>query len=201
MGSVYSNPAGRIAFKFQSYPMNYWYKYLGDMGKRLSTGSPGWDKTGTVKLSFANKYGILKHFIGMAGIVAALDTAGFDYSSSLLASWSPSKAKEREGRVPSGFKLGVANFRPSVGVRAFTAIKDMLSDDDYIRGRAKKDLNTLALSFAPGLLAYRDIEKAIERKSFKPVFFKTTYKRKKSARRNYPFYTPPRPFAAPRRPF
>jgi len=200
MGSVYSNPAGRIAFKFQSYPMNYIYKYLGEMGHRLWKGSPGWDKTGKMKLPLTQRAGIFKHFVGMAGIIAVLDKMGLDYSSSLLASWSPSKAEER-GSPFKGGKLGVANFRPSVGVRLFTATKDMWSDDAYIRGRAKKDLDNLKWSFAPGFLAFKDIQKAIERKSFKPVFLKTAYKRKKSARKNYPFYSPPKPFAPVRRAF
>ena len=169
---VFQNPASKAAFKLQSYPMNYFSKYLSDMGSRLVKGTPGWDKTGKLKLPVNTRAGLIKHFVGLGLVVGTIEkTMGLDYSESL--------GIVRDKDAPMGVKSGVFSMRPSPGVQMFSSMVNIWSDDPYIHAKAKKNLFTSYGMFVPGYLAGRDVQKAIsdENGGYKELLFKVKRER------------------------
>ena len=80
-------------FKLMSFPMNYAYKYVGEMGHRAITGQPTWAKGTNIKLPMSQRMGIVNHFVLFGGMVAALDAAGLNYTSMIGAGIKPSENK------------------------------------------------------------------------------------------------------------
>ena len=189
MPGLFRNPLAKMAGKLTSYPINYTTKYIPEMWSRLVNGTPGWDKTGTVKIPGWQRMGLFKHFFVLGGILAGMEKAGFDYSQMLGISYSQEKADQ--GRIP--IKFGVWNVRPSPAIKWLSAAINIHSEDQYTAAIARKDLESLIL--IPGKLAFQDLQKAKEKGSYTGVLFKERYERKRKKKTQSLFgtsYKPPR---------
>jgi hypothetical protein len=178
MPMVYRSAVARPLFKLQSFAMNYWYNYLGELAHRAITGRPYWAEgadPGKFKLPWNNKHGYVKHFVGLGVMIAALEKIGLDYSSLVAASWAPGRDESIKG-----VKLGVLNMRPSPAVNILLSIKDAFSDDEYTRVKSRNWLyDSLPI---PGRMAYKDISRALtEEEGRSSMFFYKKYERKKKS--------------------
>ena len=178
--------------KLASFPMNYAYKYLGELTHRMKTGQPRWAKGTDIKLPWNNRLGLVKHALAGATVVAGLDLLGFDYSSIVGAGYLPKQnkafvpfigykfdefAKDRymtdtdqhragekiplHERVLAGLSTpeGVLTARPTLGMSTFMAMKNLFSNDRYLKQKAVRDLPTLLVP-VPGMKLKGDIERA-----------------------------------------
>lgn len=196
MPMLYRSKLLNPLFKLMSFPMNYVYKFGGELRARALTGRPGWAKDNpNIKLPVWNQYGFLKHFVLTGLVVASLDKMGFDYSSLVSAGYLPTEdrpqRKKDQNRIayelsnpriihPFSGDKGILNMQPSPGMTAIMAARDMWSDDPYT---AKRGLNEIIaqVNLVPGRLALRDVTQSIQ-----------PHKRNTGIR-NYLFYSKPEP--------
>jgi hypothetical protein len=207
MPGIMGNPVGRMAFKLQSYPINYFMSYLGDMKNRLVTGSPGWDTTGKLKLPAMQRIGILKHFVVLGAVAAVAEEAGFNMSDIVGGYVSPihdpgvKMTKENEAgqlvprtgidriynEVVAHKRIGTFNMRPSPSIAFLSAMKDLFSNEAYVRTKAQRQLEDLSIiptgMIVPGGLAVRDILRAIEYEQPERIFLRKQMPKKTTAKK------------------
>ena len=201
MPGTFSTPGGKVLFKLQSWPMNYMFKYLDEGVHRAKTGYRSWDTKHEMKLTNIERYGIVKHFVGMSLIVNALAQIGLDYTS--IGGITPTYTKEEGFDI----KLGAMTMRPSPGASLINGIQKLWSDDEYERKEGFRAVKWIMAPVAiPGYLAGREVFRAIERGERKELLFKTPRKPGRRAGKTVhgissPFrpisLTPPKPFKNP----
>lgn len=148
------------AAKLMSFPMNYGYKYLSELGTRAWKGKPTWAvKQGVnVKLPMTERAGIFKHAIFVSLLAAAAEAAGFDTSSEIGIGYK--KGKGIKGVILPFSEDGILSLRPSPGMGIFMGLKNMMSGDENKRAYGRYMIKN---SFPyPGQYAKRDIEKVLE---------------------------------------
>lgn len=184
MPGLFRNPLAKMAGKLTSYPINYTTKYIPELWNRLRKGSPGWDKTGTVKLPMWQRRGLFKHFFIMGGILAGMEKAGFDYSQMLGITISQEKL-DRGSKLP--IKFGVWNVRPSPALKWLSAVINIHSENPHTAAIARNDLHSALL--IPGRLAIMDIQKAKKKGSYTGILFKERYERPRKKKKRPQFGT------------
>ena len=135
-----------------SFPMNFVYKYIGELVSVAKTGTPRWAVAEglNIKLPLTERLGIVKHLVGVAVIAGAVEAAtGFDYSQLGFMSITKHNKDDwhilpRFGEEQWGLSFGgVLNIRPNPTTSLFIAVKDALtSEDDYVRSIAVNNLRT-----------------------------------------------------------
>jgi len=203
--AVFRDPLWGAAFKLQSYPMNYVFKYMADTGKMLRTGTAGFDTTGKYKVPINVRAGFLKHFIGLGLAVKIFEEAGMNFSDIVGFSYDPDKEGTNIFEKESGFKgligkgtekitkvrLGVLSFRPSPAVGMFLNFRDIWSEDKYTSRKAIKNLTSGAGVFVPGFLAGKDIKRTLEQGERRALFVRKPFEprgKKKKEPLNESFY-------------
>ena len=175
MPMIYRNAVAAPFVKLQSFTMNYFYKYLGNLNSRMWTKKPGWAKDMGVdapSLTIGERAGFVKHFIGLGMLVAAVEKAtGLDYSSLLGASFKPDEEKLRDK-----INFGIFDVRPNPSMSVFLGMKKMLfADEEWQREEGKRELNN-ALP-VPYRQAYKDWEKALGQGKVAEMFVYKPYQR------------------------
>ena len=155
---IYRSAVAAPFVKLQSFTMNYFYKYLEELNYEMWHGTPKEfkDMPNAPKLTTGERAGLVKHFIGLGMLVAAVEKAtGLDYSSLLGASFKPDEEKWRDK-----VNMGIFDVRPNPSMSVFLGMKDMLfADEEWKREEGKRKLNSAFP--VPYKQAYRDWEKAL----------------------------------------
>lgn len=172
---VFKDPVWGMAFKLQSYPMNYVFKYMADTSKMLVSGGlnpfkPGvarFDTTGKYKVPPGVRFGILKHFIGLGLAVKVFEEMGMDFRDIVGASYDPD--------APIKVRTGVLNFRPSPAMQLVENFRDIWSNDEYVSKKAIMNLKRSYTIFVPGYLAGKDIQRALEQGERRALLFRKPF--------------------------
>ncbi len=187
---VFANPAGRIAFKLQSFPMNYFGNYLDMLYRQARTGKPIWAEAGSkATLPLGQRLGIFKHFVGLSVLVGVTTRAGVDFSDVVGVSIDP-WAEEGKPKI----RTGVFDFRPSPGIQAFTGLVQSIGGrDEYERLTGWRQFQNSFLMpitglVAPGALAAKTLKRAATERDRGVLIFRKPYKRTKKAVFDMPEY-------------
>jgi len=174
MPMIYRSAVAAPFVKLQSFTMNYFYKYLGNLATRMMTGKPGWakDMPDGPTLTIYERAGLVRHFIGLGMLVAAVEKAtGLDYSSLLGVSFKPDEEK-----LQDKINFGIFNVRPNPSMSLFLGMKKMLfADEEWQREEGKRELyNAFPVPYKQ---AYKDWEKALGQGKVAEMFVYKPYKR------------------------
>ena len=176
MPMIYRSAIAAPLFKLQSFSMNYVYKTIGGMGYEMFNGKPRWAKNmGADAPTFTTyeRTGLLRHFIGLGMLVAAVEKAtGLDYSSLLGMSY---KKSDEEG-VMNKIKFGLFDIRPNPTMTLFLSAKDMLfADEEWKRDEAVRNMkNAFPIPYKG---AMRDWEKALTEDKVAEMFVYKPYQK------------------------
>ncbi len=172
-----------------SYPMNYVYKYLNELGTIAMTGTPHWAKAEglKIKLPLTERLGIIKHLVGVAVIAGAVEKyTGFDYSQLGIVSLTKQDKNHWYNIGDENWGVafgGVLNIRPNPATSLVLAVKDALtSDDTYVRNMAMSNIKRL--NFVPipySGVVRKAIGTAEGRREPYQMFVYKKYERKKTA--------------------
>ncbi|KKM68984.1 hypothetical protein LCGC14_1455330, partial [marine sediment metagenome] len=208
MPGIFRSQAGKVAFKLQSYPMNYAFSYIDALYKEAKTGRPLWLKDNMApdyKLTTWERMGMLKHFVGLSLVVGGIRSAfDLDYSSIVGFSIAPDKITEGKGFGKLPIRPGVFGFRPSLAFQVFDSIQTAaFSENEYEKAQAYRSLKTLGLipigAKAAGGYAAFDLLKATKEKSRTGLLFKQVPKSKRKKRYIKPApYVPFKTFPTPK---